>query len=109
MEDEKFTEIALNVEYGGFSVSEEALAWMKDRGLDFESHNYKLRIHPVLIAAVKKFGDKFPEPEFPTRIMIEEFGGDEFYIEEYDGVENVVTPYSRKFFSVKELMKSFEQ
>lgn len=109
MEDEKFTEIALNVDYGGFSASKEALAWMKERGLEFLPWRHDLRIHPVLIAAVKKFGDKFPEPEYPTRISIEEFAGDQFTIDEYDGMESVVTPHSRQFFSVKELMKSFEQ
>lgn len=109
MEDEKFTEIALNVDYGGFSASKEALAWMKSQGLDFVPWRHDLRIHPVLIAAVKKFGDTFSEPDYPTSVAIEEFLGDEFLIEEYDGAENVITPYSRKFYSVKELMKSFEQ
>lgn len=83
--------VVVNRCYGGFDLSEEALKWLKEKGLEIPYSYYDgPRHHPLLVQCVEELGDK-ASGRF-SNLMVYEFEGDQYYIDEYDGMESVETP-----------------
>ena len=86
------TKILYNACFGGFGLSEEAIAeYNKRTGNDIKWSDDIERDDPVLVAIVEEMGDKANGPY--SRIRIAELNvGTKYYIDEYDGRESVLTP-----------------
>ena len=103
--------IVINTCYGGFSLSKEAGKWLLNNGIeepfkskiqrrinemggsnfilaDLEEHSN--RTHPLLVKCVETLG-KRASGEY-AKLEIEEVSGDYYRIDEYDGIESVITP-----------------
>lgn len=84
--------VVINNCYGGFSLSDEACEWLEEHNIEIES-NYYLDIprhHPLLIQCVEELGNE--ASGIFSNLMIEEFEGNIYRIDEYDGKEIVQTP-----------------
>lgn len=88
-------EIVLNKSYGGFRLSEEAVAWLSDRlpGVEVGEHGWigMSRHHPALVEVVRTLGPDASD-NFVSFLEIVEIEEDRYFIENYDGFETVVTP-----------------
>ncbi len=97
--------IVINVCHGGFSVSTEARKWMEERmslcperlwdhpeecEFEFSMVSEMPRFHPVLVAAVEKFGTK--ANGMCSALKVVEIPGNRFKIHERAGLEWVETP-----------------
>ncbi len=87
-------EVVYNACYGGFSLSDKALAWLKENGMDLEDNCYPLenelpRHHPLLVKCVKELGNEAGNQL--SYLVIAEVSG-KYRIREYDGFESVETP-----------------
>ena len=106
--------IVINTCYGGFGLSEEAGEWLLANGIEepFKSQiqkslnrdkkdslsggiwcdlqGYSNRTHPLLVKCVEVLGEKANGKY--SELEVEEVSGNYFRIDEYDGVESVVTP-----------------
>lgn len=98
--------VVINNCYGGFSISEEARNWLEDHGLKVESVYYiDSRHHPLLIQCVEELGEK--ASGIFADLIIKEFEGDLYRIEEYDGAEQVETPNSIEWINVNDTSASW--
>lgn len=110
--------IVYNDCYGGYTLSDKAIEWLSEHGSErtkkfiaqkrlesnektkydsskifyvMDALRYFLQRHdPDLVAVVEALG-KEVNGTF-SDLVIEEIDGDEYYIEEYDGKETVITP-----------------
>ena len=97
--------IVINICHGGFSVSPEARKWMEERmslcperlwdhpeesDFEFSMVSDLPRFHPVLVAAVEKFGPK--ANGVCATLKVVEIPGNRFKIHESAGAERVTTP-----------------
>lgn len=106
--------IVINTCYGGFGLSREAGRWLLANGIEepFKSQiqkslnrdkkdplsggiwcdlqDYPNRTHPLLVKCVKTLGEKANGKY--AELEVEEVSGNYFRIDEYDGVESVITP-----------------
>lgn len=90
--------------YGGFGLSKRAVEWMAKRGHPSAISCLKKwrkdqkkwlwpdpqslpRHDPVLVAAVEALGK-----EAGSGLVVEEIGGDKYYMTEFDGKETLYTP-----------------
>jgi hypothetical protein len=85
--------IAINRDYGGFGLSEEAykelsIPW---DGYGFAYSNHKNRTDPALIKVIEKLGKK-ASGRYNHVIIKEIPDGAPYEIEEYDGYESVIVP-----------------
>ena len=92
-------EVVYNDCYGGFSLSDKALSWLKERGLDLEDNTYPHedelpRHHPLLIKCVKELGSEAGNEL--SKLVIAEVSSQsgKYLIREYDGLEWIETPES---------------
>lgn len=89
-------EVVYNAKYGGFSLSDEAVEYMKAAGYVFDEEGYSFgdrdieRHNPILVAAVKALGERASGS--CANLQIEQVSGP-YMIEEYDGYERVVQPH----------------
>lgn len=102
--------IALNKSYGGFGLSWSAAQWLADKGLveavrylkeyTEETHyNFDPEIprhHPLLIECIETLGE-----EAGSDLEINTIEGNRYRIEEYDGLEWVVTPEQQVWIVVE--------
>ena len=80
--------IVINKCYGGFGLSDKALEWLKERGVEAERSYLVDRLHPLVIDCVEALGEEANGPHAKLRIV--EFPDDiEWEIEEYDGIERI--------------------
>ncbi len=70
--------------YGGFGVSDDALAWMKSRGV--ERFDYHDRTNPVFVECVETLG-KLSSDQCSCLTVIEIPDDVDWQIEDYDGSE----------------------
>lgn len=103
--------IVINTCYGGFNVSDKAIEWMIENGLEKEwysenskynpeneySYKYYLkynipRHHPLLIQVIETLGEE--ARGLCAELEIREIEGDKYRICEYDGQEWIETPDS---------------
>jgi hypothetical protein len=80
--------VVINVQFGGFGLSTEALEWLKARGLDMPE--YKIpRDHELLVECVEVLGER-ADGAYATLRVVEIPEHVIWEIEEYDGNESVV-------------------
>ena len=105
--------VVINNCYGGFELSNEAFDWMIEHGLSKEYYNenpdynpekkgilckqkyylrYKpeLRHHPLLVQCVEELGDK--ANGLCASLSVVEIPGNQYRIDEYDGLESIEVP-----------------
>lgn len=93
--------IVISTCYGGFGLSEAALIILRGIGVmryegDYDTPGlyceYSIpRHHPDLVRVVELLGEKEASGRF-AELCIKEINGDEYRIDEYDGLESIVTP-----------------
>jgi hypothetical protein len=91
--------VVLNNCYGGFRLSEEAVSWLRERlPQDVEVDEWgwigMTRHHPLLVEVVETLGEE--ANEFVSELVVVEIKDDRYLIEEYDGMESIVTPSTLK-------------
>jgi hypothetical protein len=77
--------IVINGSYGGFYITDEMWAYMKARGLNKDEDLYENRHNPILVEAVENCEDT-------AELLVIEIDTCMYYIDEYDGLESVMTP-----------------
>jgi len=94
--------IIINHCHGGFNVSDEALAWIRNRFGDEIPQSvdddelqcyifmYMERHHPILVECFETLGSKRMGREY-SELFMWEGKDDQYWIEEYDGLESVRT------------------
>ena len=109
--------IVINGDYGGFGLSDKAIEWMIDNGLEedyyevnpdyrpesiWQNHYYLNsllpRHHPLLIQAVEKFGEEANGSAADLKVV--EIEGNVYRIDEYDGWEDVETPDTIEWITI---------
>ena len=95
------SKVVINKSYGGFSLSEIALEWIAKHASDLavEDGSRIPRHHPMLAAAVEVLGDLANGED--ADLIIIEFPGEQYFITEYDGAEELYTPYNIQWTSVR--------
>lgn len=85
------TKIVYNADYGGFGLSKAALdEYNKRTSKDVEWSSDIERTDPVLVAIVEEMGDK-ASGDYSSLRIIDLEPGTQYFIDEYDGWESVVT------------------
>ncbi len=90
-------EIMINNCYGGFGFSKEAIDLYKKRKNIYKSHIHVDRTDEIMIQIVKELGEN-ANGNF-CKIKIEKIDKDYkkcYYIDEYDGLENIQIDYFKK-------------
>ena len=83
--------VVINYMYGKFSLSPDAIARLAQVGVEAsEFHPGCSRHDPRLVRVVEELGEAADGPY--ARLFVEEVEEDQYIIEEYDGMESVVTP-----------------
>lgn len=87
--------IVVNNCYGGFSLSKEGVEYMRNHGVECEDE-YSLtydfpRHHPVLVKMVEELGSEKASGRY-AKLAIEKIKSPFYLIDEYDGIESVITP-----------------
>ena len=110
--------VVINTCYGGFFITQEALQWMVDNGL--EENYYSInpeynpdndwsvkyqwdpfsipRHHPLLVRMVEEFGSR--AKTMCSKLEVREIEGDKYRICEYDGREWIETPDSIDWITI---------
>lgn len=88
--------VVINESYGGFNLSDKAIKYLAERGIDLEGENHPSvtqlpRHHPDLISCVKALG-KDACGEYCNLVIVEVEGP--YRIREYDGFESLEFPHS---------------
>lgn len=87
--------IVINACYGGFGLSDKAIAWLKKKGIT--AHYYDIaRDNPLLVECIEALGDDADGTYAELRIVDIPDGVD-YEIEEYDGIESIAEKH-RKWF-----------
>jgi len=86
----QINKVVINDSYGGYGLSEEAKARLKELGQEYGE--YRIPRHdPILIRVIEELGlDRASGNHAQLKIV--EIVGRTYRIEEYDGMEGVVTP-----------------
>jgi hypothetical protein len=83
--------VVINNCYGKFCLSPAAVARLVEAGLKASEFSPGCSRHdPRLVALIEELGEQADGPY--ARLFIEEVEEDQYIIEEYDGMESVVTP-----------------
>ena len=86
--------VAINRNYGGFHLSDEAVEFLKKKGINDEAELYGLtwgqfkRTDPLLIEVIEKVENKNPLSSIEIIEIPDE--STDFDINEYDGCESVI-------------------
>ena len=89
--------VAYNSTYGGWSLCDYHIEWLREKGLDEETIEamdlgyYELRCHPLLIECLEHF------PQSSDISLYEVGDGFGYCIFEYDGAETVITNHPKNF------------
>ena len=115
------TEVVINVHFGSFGISREAVFRMAELGnvdaiqelkkndieyIEYFNSRYYLfvpdntpRHDLVLVQTVRELG-KMASSKYDQNLEIKTIQGNKYYIKEYDGLENVVEPHDIKWINV---------
>lgn len=96
--------VAYNSCFGGFSLSKQAINYLKSLGLDY--NNNVLRHDPRLIQTIRELGDA-ANGSF-AKLKIATIYGNKYIIEEYDGRESVVVPKDIEWINIKKINIEFK-
>lgn len=82
--------VVINSSYGGYGLSQEAKARLKELGQEYGEWSTP-RHDPILIQVIEELGSDRASGNH-AQLKIVEIVGRTYRIEEYDGMESVVTP-----------------
>lgn len=83
--------VVINICYGGYGLSGEAQTWLRERGREDLCDYDAPRHDPTLIECVETLGDR--ASGYCADLAVVEIKGSRYRIEEYDGLEHVITPF----------------
>jgi hypothetical protein len=91
--------------FGGFGISEKAVAWLKERYPELTGDNYDIgyslaRHDARLVSVVEALGTEASDSY--SRLKVETIYVPMYRIDEYDGRETVQTPSDIDWVSIKE-------
>lgn len=95
--------VVYNCCYGGFGFSNEAKAWLSNRGIDDLDQGYFSSVprhHPILVECVETFGSKNASGPL-ANLRVKEISGESYRIDDYDGQESVLEPDDYNWVTVK--------
>ena len=84
------TKVVINSCYGGFGLSDKARERLKELGLEFKWQYDIPRHHPLLVQVVEELGEE--ASDHYAKLKVEEINSNLYKIDEYDGLESVLTP-----------------
>lgn len=91
-------QVVINCCYGGFALSDKALAWLANRGVKLDSPYPTTddlpRHHPLLVECVKVLG-KEASGDMSKLDIVSVTGN--YRVTEYDGFESIETPEAMKW------------
>lgn len=94
--------VVVNNCYGGFSLSEKAITRLKELGVVADKYSFSdrsfARHNPLLIQVVEELGEE-ASGDFAS-LIVEEVEGNVYRIEDYDGIETVITPAGMKWITI---------
>ena len=82
--------VVINSCYGGFGLSDKAIARLKDLGLEFRWEHDIPRHHPLLVQVVEELGEKASGSYASLEVL--EINSKLYQVTEYDGLEGIKTP-----------------
>lgn len=82
--------VVINTCYGGFGLSDKAKDRLRELGLEFKWQYDIPRHHPLLVQVVEELGEEASDPY--AKLKVEEINSNLYKIDEYDGLESVLTP-----------------
>lgn len=87
--------VVINTCYGGFTLSEQAVQWLRDKGSpypDLHTRNGEIPRHdPLLVQVVETLGPAAYKAPL-SKLEVVTINEDKYRIDEYDGHEVVQTP-----------------
>lgn len=101
--------VVINKKYGGFALSDKAIEMLAERkGMTFSQardllfpHEYSIERHdPDLIAVVETLG-KEANHQFASDLEVVSISGDQYLINEYDGLESIKTPETIPWITIE--------
>ncbi len=76
--------------FGGFSLSNQAVKWLGNHGVNTKTYSDLPRHHPMLVKCVEELGRQ-ANGQFAS-LVVHSLAGNKYRIDEYDGNETVVEP-----------------
>lgn len=92
--------VVYNNSYGMFSISEQAIAWLKTRGVESTEDCHLQRHDPLLVDCVLELG-KNASGKY-AELKVHSLHGMKYRIDEYDGLERVVEPNNSEWTIISE-------
>lgn len=84
--------LVINSDFGGFSLSEEAVKWLLEKGMTMEQiydlEDHENRANKLFVECVETLGSS--ANGFCATLKVVEIEEQPYYIQEYDGAESVV-------------------
>jgi len=90
--------VVYNCCFGGFGLSDTAIEYLVEHGINEDDIWELPRHHPLLVKCVEELGDS--ADGFCARLAIEEINGYQYMIDDYDGNESVVEPEGQNWIIV---------
>lgn len=99
--------VVVNNCYGGFSLSQKAIARLVELGwTDADTYSFSMRYpirnesrhDPLLVQTVEELGEA-ASGDF-AHLIVKEIEGNVYRIEEYDGMEAVITPAQMSWVTI---------
>lgn len=97
--DDGKVRVVYNSDWGGFGLSDEAIKWLKEHGLEFEDEDDIPRHNKLLVQCVHELGRKANDEYSDLRIRV--LSGNQYRIEEYEGKESVWEPDNGDWITVE--------
>lgn len=86
--------------YGGFGLSEKAIDWLISKGIKEDNIDVLERHHPLLVECVETLGSKASNDRY-SLLKIALISEPIYRIQEYDGIEQVITTSSDGWIVIK--------
>lgn len=90
--------VVYNSCFGGFHLSNRAIAWLKDKGVatieGIERH------HPLLVECVETLG--LGASGDCSKLQVASINGNLYRIDEYDGCESVIEPQDETWVTIEQ-------
>lgn len=96
--DDGKVRVVYNADWGGYGLSDDAIQWLKEHGLEFEDENDIPRHNKLLVQCVRELGRKANGEYSDLDICV--LSGNRYRIDEYDGRETVVEPIDEEWITV---------
>lgn len=94
--------VVVNTCFGGFALSDEAYGWLQERYGLAEDQVRKLSRHDKrLVECVETLGS-YKARGMYSEIEVETIHENRYYIEEYDGLEIILTPETTDWITIED-------